>query len=150
MWYVLLFLLKKIAKILRNFLVREKMRGPHWDAFKASTIHQITESLFICKNHWWHGRYSIWANSKNFVVLVFLVKKVKKNEKMKKNCSTKVKLDSKYTEYQAKSENVLYVNFFIINRRARASAMRRKAYLGGRCAYTLMHAGASKRVEILN
>ena len=42
------------------------------------------------------------------------------------NCHRKLKLDSNNGEYQADSENILYVNIFFINRRARASAHEQK------------------------
>ena len=42
------------------------------------------------------------------------------------NCRRKLKLYSHDAKYQADSENILYVNIFFINRRARASAHEQK------------------------
>ena len=46
--------------------------------------------------------------------------------KNNQNCRTKLKLDSNDAKYQVDLENILYVNIFFINRRARASAHEQK------------------------
>ena len=46
-------------------------------------------------------------------------------------------------------KHIMCQHFFFINRRARARAMSRNTYSGGRRAYPLLRAGASERVEIL-
>ena len=51
------------------------------------------------------------------------------------NCRRKLKLDSNDAEYQADSENILYVNIVFINRSARASAHEQSRIIqaGGLC-----------------
>ena len=46
--------------------------------------------------------------------------------KKSQNCRRKLKLDSCDAEYQAESENILYVNILFINGRERASAHEQK------------------------
>ena len=61
-----------------------------------------------------------------FSIFGLKIEKNEKNEKKNQNCRRKLKFDSYDAEYQADSENILYVNINFINRRARASADEQK------------------------